>query len=259
MKLVFWNIRKSVDIKPVVALIDKVAPDLLFLAECTGEVINGLKRHFLFVNSPLNTKVKCFNVSQHISCHCFMEARDRLSFYRIESTLLTCVIGALHLISKNHADTFSQLQESVDYSKIINRMESENGQNTILVGDFNMNPFDVGMVVPQAFNSVCSLEIAAKITRTVQKTKYSYFFNPSWKIFGGDEHGVYGSYYFNSPGGNHSFHWNNFDQALIRPQLLAKYDYDFQLLHSIVEFDITKKKASYSDHYPFMLELRNKE
>ena len=260
MKLVFWNINKQVDIPPVVALIDKVCPDLLFLAECTDEVIEGLQeQNNHFVNSPpfVNPKVKCFNVSRRISCDCIKEAGDRLTFYRVKSESLKCVIGALHLISKNQSDEAFQLAESMQHIQSINQMESENGQHTILVGDFNMNPFDAGMVVPHAFNSVCSPEIAGKLTRTVQKAKYGYFFNPSWKIFAGDGSGVYGSYYFSSPGGNRSFHWNNFDQALIRPQLLTEYDCDFQLLHPVVGFDITKANK-YSDHYPFMLELRRK-
>jgi exonuclease III len=261
MKLVFWNIRKQDDVKPVVDLIDKVRPDLLFLTECTDTAISSLRKQgCLFVNSPpvINTKVKCFNVSQRVACHCIMEAGERLTFYRVEFTSLNCVIGALHLISKNHAGETFQLTESLRHIQSINQMESDNGQNTIMIGDFNMNPFDAGMVVPQAFNSVCSPDIAGKMTRTVQQKKYGYFFNPSWKVFGGDEQGVYGSYYFSSPGGDRSFHWNNFDQALIRPQLLTEYDCDFQLLHPFVEFDITRKNK-YSDHYPFMLELRSKK
>ena len=263
MKLVFWNILKNTDFGPVLALIDKVSPDLLFLAECTNEVIDGLqKQDCLFVHSPpvMDTKVKCFHVSRHVACRCIREAGERLTFYRAETKYLSCVIGAMHLISKNNADETFQLSESLRHIQSVNQMESEHGQNTILVGDFNMNPFEAGMVVPQAFNSVCSPVIAKKMTRTVQKVKYSYFFNPSWKIYGGDDRDVFGSYYYDSPGGNHSFHWNNFDQALIRPQLLTKYDCDFQLLHPFVEFDLTKKqKTSYSDHYPIMLELRSKK
>jgi len=262
MKLVFWNICKKVDVGPVVDLIDKVRPDLLFLAECTDEVIEGLQeRNNHFVNLPpfaKTTKVKCFNVRQHLSCRCILEAGDRLTFYRIEFESLKCVIGALHLIPMNHTDDFFQVGESTEYLKIIDQMEIENGKHTILVGDFNMNPFDAGMVVPYAFNSVCCPKIACEITRTVQQREYSYFFNPTWKVYDDKGTGVYGSYYYPSPSGKRAFHWNNFDQALIRPQLLAKYECDFQLLHSIVDYDITKTNR-YSDHYPIMLELRSKK
>ena len=261
MKLVFWNINKQLDIQPVVALVDKVCPDLLFLAECPDGMIPEVKKqNWHFVNSPslINTKVKCFNVSRHIACHCIKEAGERLTFYHVESESLKCVIGALHLLPMNHADDYFQCGESTEYLKIIDQMEIENGQHTILVGDFNMNPFDAGMVVPYAFNSVCCPKIAGKITRTVQKREYSYFFNPSWKVYDDKGTGVYGSYYYPSPSGNHAFHWNNFDQALIRPQLLKDYECNFQLLHSVVEYDITKANK-YSDHYPFMLELRSKK
>lgn len=54
-------------------------------------------------------------------------------------------------------------------------------EKTIIIGDFNMNPFDKGMV------SELSLK-ATHCKRTALRTKSNkrYFFNPSWSIYSND-------------------------------------------------------------------------
>lgn len=75
----------------------------------------------------------------------------------------------------------------------------------IVIGDFNMNPFDPGMIANDAFNAV-STKREAKIQRR--------FYNPMWSLFGDQSEGQPGTYYF-AGYGNTIINWNVLDQILL--------------------------------------------
>ena len=55
---------------------------------------------------------------------------------------------------------------------------------TVIVGDFNMNPFEPGMAGILGFQAVMDRRIAQRITRTVDRKEYSFFYNPMWSRLG---------------------------------------------------------------------------
>lgn len=61
--------------------------------------------------------------------------------------LLACV----HLPSKKNLDEISQLQATHNYKRLILERAPAYEHKVIIVGDFNMNPFDAGMVEPHGF------------------------------------------------------------------------------------------------------------
>jgi hypothetical protein len=55
----------------------------------------------------------------------------------------------------------------------------------VLVGDFNMNPFQEGVVAANGLNAVMARRVAARRrTRVVQEREYPFFYNPMWGHFG---------------------------------------------------------------------------
>jgi hypothetical protein len=168
------------------------------------------------------------------------------------------LLGTVHLLSKMNTTPQTQSLEAGEYVRKVRMIEKELQQkNTILIGDFNMNPFEPGMVSASVFNSVCSLDIALKQSRKFQYVDYDYFYNPAWKNYAGVGNEVYGTYYHHSYGMD-EFHWNNYDQALIRPAILQQYRPEFSVLHDKVWFDLRNKNNNISDHYPILLELKEK-
>jgi exonuclease III len=168
------------------------------------------------------------------------------------------LLGTVHLLPKNHASSDTQSLEAKDYVREVRLVEKDEQQkNTILIGDFNMNPFDPGMISASTFNSVCSPAIALKRCRTFQWESYDYFFNPTWKNYAGVGKDIYGTYYHHSCGAD-EFHWNNFDQALVSPSILQQYNPEFSILHDVLRFDLRKENNGISDHYPILLELKEK-
>jgi len=157
-----------------------------------------------------------------------------------------------------------QQEDAQFYMQKVKKIEEnwkDKTQNTILIGDFNMNPFDPGMVCTRSFNSVCSLDIAKKMRcRKIKDSGeiFTYFYNPSWKIYAdAGNHDVHGTYYYDRCKSG-QFHWNNLDQALLRPSILESYNHRFEVLYDTLNFDLRKENNGVSDHYPIMLEILEK-
>ncbi|MEN5102307.1 hypothetical protein [Stenotrophomonas sp. TWI809] len=130
------------------------------------------------------------------------------------------ILGLAHLPSKLHSDDFDQLHNAMYFrSSIEEGEESFRHQNTIAMGDFNMNPFDPGMISAGGLNAVPCAEIAKKINRTVNGKVHDFFYNPTWNLLG-DFNQPTGSYYHASPS-HLSHYWNMLDQVVLRPSIAS--------------------------------------
>ena len=141
----------------------------------------------------------------------------------------------------------------------IRRVEDEIGNyHTLLVGDFNMNPFDSGMVAAQHFHAVMTKLQARGERRTVQAEQYRYFYNPMWGNFGDRTDGPAGTYYLSSSKPIQYF-WNIYDQVLLRPALMDHLTELEVLTHDGVEPLVTSgglpQKNGGSDHLPLLFRL----
>jgi Endonuclease/Exonuclease/phosphatase family. len=271
MKIVFWNINKNENLAVIQKLVEKTTPDLLFLAECPKDFALKIKRKIIpeirppYIPPNSKPKIRGFSISSNCQTNCIEVSNNRLIFYSIREGEMLLLLGTVHLIDKRNHNDFSQYRQACAIVSDVKKIESawqKKTSDTILIGDFNMNPFDPGMVVGDAFNSVCSEQIAQKRPRKVNKEKYTYFYNPSWKIYAGVGNCVHGSYYYHSCKSG-EFHWNNFDQVLLRPSILNKYHHTFEVLHDVLGFDLrdgNKTKGNkISDHYPIMLTIEEKK
>ena len=127
----------------------------------------------------------------------------------------------LHLPSKLHLSEDDQLLRAANLREVIERVEVEVGHsNTLVLGDFNMNPFDKGMVSAHGLNSVPAASTAGKGTRTIDGRAYGFFYNPSWNLLG-DRNRPPGTYYHRSPSVL-SHYWNTLDQVLLRPAIATR-------------------------------------
>jgi hypothetical protein len=83
--------------------------------------------------------------------------------------LINILIAITHFPSKLFWDEDSQSIECIDLANSIKEAEMEVGHSrTILVGDFNMNPFETGLVSAAGLHAVMSRKIAEKNKRIVQ-------------------------------------------------------------------------------------------
>ena len=154
-----------------------------------------------------------------------VEETDRVTIRHLTPAGLTDIILAIvHLPSKLYWDDASQAAECCELSRVLRDVEGRlNHSRTVLVGDLNMNPFEDGVVGANGLHGVMSRQIAGGGSREVQHRQYPFFYNPMWSLFGDETPGPPGTYYF-ANGTHKVFFWNMFDQVLVRPDLLDRFD-----------------------------------
>lgn len=186
---------------------------------------------------------------------------DRLTIRHLQlPNAIDILLVIVHFPDKRNWKGESQSAESTELSKAIRDAERRIGHTrTVLVGDLNMNPFEAGMVNASGFNGVMSRKIAEKGERRVYRS-YPFFYNPMWSLLGDASPGPPGTYYY-AKAEHYNIYWNMFDQVLIRPNLLSRFNNaDLQILVSDGErsllspTDIPDAK-NVSDHLPLIFRL----
>ncbi len=173
------------------------------------------------------------------------------------------LVGGIHFPSKLNYDGLSQLQIAMEYVREIESIETlKDNRNTIIFGDFNMNPFDEGMIEPSAFNATLSEIEAKKISKEFHYKKYNYFYNPMWGFLGDRNYlsGIRklpGSFYYKK-----APYWNVYDKVIMRPQIIDIFDFSsLEIIDSLgdeklVDTNFMIKNKIYSDHLPLSFKIK---
>lgn len=263
----FWNLNKS----PLEALVAELAvihqADVLILAECeipSYVMLEALNQNpgsmFHLTDSQCEKIVIYARFARELIQQKFESNRltvRRLMFPGSEEVLL----AAVHQPSKLYWSKESQSFECVELASTICSIEKDVGhRRTVLVGDFNMNPFESGIVAANGLNAVMSRNVAARDSRTVQGRDYAFFYNPMWGHFGDAVDGPSGTFYHGSSE-QVAYFWHMFDQVLIRPELLSIFrNEDLKILSrgsekSFLTANGMPDNSVASDHLPILFRL----
>lgn len=269
MNILFWNLNKK-------SLIDELRSisqecDVVVLAESPLSDASVLK--VLNVNRERKFQLP-LNLSTRLKIYVRLNRKAVLSLTDsggVAIRLITPPLGldfilvAVHLPSKLHYSPADHSLLSVRLSNAIYEAESRVGhERTIVIGDFNMNPFEDGLVSADGLHAVMDRSTAMREKRIVQGEERKFFYNPMWSRFGDLTKGPPGTYHY-SNSGQVCFFWNTFDQVLLRPSLL-KY-FREEDLKVITNFNGTNllsvvgkpDKIKYSDHLPIVINLKTEE
>ncbi|MCI0486505.1 MAG: endonuclease/exonuclease/phosphatase family protein [Blastocatellia bacterium] len=222
----FWNINRKPLESAIVSLVIEHEVDVLMLAECEipeGVMLRALnpvgKARFYLTESDCR-KIIIYTRFPRESLDSVLEG-PRLTIRRLISPAQTeILLAVVHFPSKLYWSEESQFSECLKLAQKIRKAEELVGHGrTVLVGDFNMNPFESGLVTASGLHAAMTREIALRKARTVQNEQYPFFYNPMWGRFGDTTEGPPGTYYYPSSE-QKTFFWNMFDQVLLRPDLL---------------------------------------
>ena len=261
MKFLFWNTHKNENINEILSeLIVENDISVVVLAEYTAE-INSLKE-LLYINDA--------EMNQYVTAGCErikilgniknVEPGLQTDHYSIQIINNEIIICGIHLNSQ----IFSQNKEyrEILIERLINDIESTEKEfdlkDTVIVGDFNLNPYDDSCIDARFFHSIPIYEEAKRTKRVVSGREFSMFYNPMWNFLG-DERKPYGTYYYAGSGVRNTY-WNIYDQVIIRPSLKRKFPNESLKI-------ITETKTKYlldanghpdkniSDHLPIIFEI----
>lgn len=228
--LAFWNIAGNVAPATVAAFAHESDADILVLAEngipneTLVRALNlGVTRYYFPDPGPPG-RVTIFtrflpDPSTLVSDYGSVSVRH----YRMPIGDSFLVV-AVHLSSKLWKKAEDQSLGATRIARYIRDAEERVGhQRTILIGDFNMNPFEAGVVGSEGIHGVMNRSVAAGASRVVAGEPCFFFYNPMWSFFGDRGSAAPGTYFYNS-GAEVNYFWNIFDQVLVRPSLLKFLD-----------------------------------
>jgi exonuclease III len=268
LNFLFWNLNGKNLKEEVVNIVLHHDIDVLILAEKgikSSELLLELnqKSNLFSDNYPLSNcdKVQIFSKFDYHFIRS-IEEDTRMSVRRLKLPQFEHInIAALHLFDKIHNDAESQSENASLLAQKIEGFEKKYDDKTIVIGDFNMNPFEKGMVKANGFNAVMSSKLAEKTTRVVNKQTYKFFYNPMWSLYGDVKNNVTGSYYYQNSE-LVAYPWNIFDQLLIRPSLIPNFVKDSLVFldsdgkKSLLTRNGLPNKVKYSDHLPLFFTLK---
>lgn len=277
----FWNISKNHLLDELVCLCHLKSIDFLLLAESTipdDVLISALNQNpapqaLKYHTVPTNTRyIKAYTTYQGPiqdvqidSANNKLIFPDRYVAFSIRFPIAgEILLFALHLPSKREEDTESQFANAIYLSDRIKELEAAQGhQKTLLIGDFNMDPFEGGMAAAHALNAIMDRKQARnKGGRTMSWSEprgCTYFYNPMWGLMGDTSPGPTGTYFYGRGGTVHYF-WHTFDQIILRPELLPYISpKEIEIVERAGPQPLLDAKGyidkSFSDHLPITISL----
>ena len=266
LRFLFWNLNR----KPLEKLVQQIVAahdiDIVVLAEMVTTTQNMAlalnltagRRPFHFFPPNAYEKIYIFgrfqpslirplhDMPRMTVRHLVLPARDSI------------IVAGVHLPSKINLDDGDHALLCGELSRDLADQEDKAGHTrTILLGDFNMNPFDDGVARSRGLNAVMTKAIASRGSRTVQGKERRFFYNPMWNHFGESGPNPPGTHYYKD-----SPHlWNMYDQVLVRPALLDRFvEAELKVLTNIGGLRLLDRHGlpdatAASDHLPLLFAL----
>lgn len=262
MKYIFWNVHKEPNANNYIyKLITQYHPDIVGIAEygTQGKILesqlqnDGMEYSYI---PKIGSRLDLFyrgsaSVIKHAAETKYYTVK-LLPFGRQHQILV--IVHLPSKLYKNNYDNFDILHEMLE--DIDREKEKKKIENVVIMGDFNMNPFEDPMIAATALQAVPSREIAKKGSRIYMDKERIYYYNPMWNFLG-DEKCPMGTYYYQSPR-NQALFWNTFDQFVVSSVLVDRVNTEhIKIINKIGNVSLAKDSGipKTSDHFPVYFEI----
>ncbi len=267
MRLLFWNMNRKDLSEALAGILNGGEYTLIILCEFGGQkgkLLSTVNQQGAFYSwcegsdgrMTALTRLKSFKVTR-IRDEGLVDDNDaRYSFWRLMCHGEPITVCGLHLPAGPHHSTKAKNHLLNRLSRDIGLVEKQEGhERTILLGDFNLNPFDEMVISSEGLHAISSLSEAKRLrSRTVQRETRAFFYNPMWSHMGDRPTEPAGTYYW--PTSVDQYGWQMYDQVLFRPSLMDVFsDFEVDIVTASAENPLTDKhghpdKDRFSDHLP---------
>ena len=172
----------------------------------------------------------------------------------LQEDVLLSVVHGLDKRNNSPAKQELFLQQVV---AALSHFENKVGHDrSIVLGDFNANPFESPVASARGMNAVISRAIAQSDPRRMLNESYPYFYNPMWNLYGDEPRSSAPATYYYRGSDPHELYWHMLDQVLIRPSLLNRFDFSaFDIVTAVRSTELTGARGTpdrtrFSDHLP---------
>jgi hypothetical protein len=263
LRILFWNAHRHDLSSQVTALADDLSVDTIVLAEydgCPYAVLSSLQKQVdSRFNAPFSTSDRFLVFTRWVAPE-FNEVLNSERFsvrkysHRNSSALLAIFHGLDPYNNDIHQRSSFALEKMRDLRKA---MDEHNTKKALVVGDFNLNPFDPVMNQASGFNAMMTKNCVSRGSRRVVGQEYDFFYNPMWSFLGDLSPGSPGSIYYRGRQGQ--FGWNMFDQVLVHHSLISNF-VEVQIINSHASIPLSSPRGHpnpvVSDHFPLLVTLR---
>ena len=253
----------------VCSLAKSTDADIVVLCESTVDGSCTLKR----LQDDVNT---AFNIPKPTSrkrFQCFSR-NPTLDFSQVHSGFRTSVhslnlpslpnslLALVHGVDIQNYDTEERQSFAQSLATELKFVRNDRRTDRLIVmGDFNMNPFDRGMNLAAGLNAMMAKSCVVAGTRKHLGAEYDLYYNPMWSLLGDLSAGPPGTIYDTSRRGPYG--WSMLDQVILSHSLVDILQ-DVQILtstgdHSLIDGNGRPSHKVASDHLPLMLTLRGNE
>jgi endonuclease/exonuclease/phosphatase family metal-dependent hydrolase len=270
LTVLFWNIQKKPLLHRVARIATSQVVDVVLLTECEQTdadllaALNGVGKGPFRCPTRRNDR---FRVACRFPASVFGErytdASRRLSVYELKTQPAEpLLLGLVHLVSPAQwEDRVHRNGAAAEVAGALRQFESKRGHaRTVVVGDFNLNPFDDGLIGVHGFHSLMTRGLARqRDRRLLQGTERPSFFNPMWQFMTDRSPHPSGTVYFEEARPTNPY-WHTPDQVLVRPALVDRL-VEVQVLETdgiVSLLDASSGRpddTNGSDHLPLLFRL----
>lgn len=266
MRFLFWNIKQNLAVISVLnSILIEEDIDVLAIAECESIEASFTNQFcalsgFVKVSNPsgLIDKVIVYHKPSMSRVH-HAHNGQHITVWEVSDPLKHDVYYAVfcHLPSKLYMDEKEQCSFAEDFvQEVVDFENSKPVDSVFICGDFNMNPFEYGMVYSKGFHSIMDKNfVKVKETRKVNQKQCKMFYNPMWRLMGGglnkQPQGTYYRFGYQSV----EYLWHTFDQIILRPSIVNKFDdSELAIITKGISFSLLNAQGKldkrFSDHLP---------
>ncbi len=260
MKIVFWNIGKKNNGMLIKTLLSERDIDIIILSEfeklTNNTEFRKICKQLGYIYTVDSSCEKVSLLYKKNLCLKVFRGEHRFLLFEVNNILNDPIlIAGIHLSAMEIARARRQKEISDLVNYILEEEKELPIDNTLVIGDFNANPFDEELVGHNYFNAVLYEDLMEKESIKWSGIKVKRFYNPILHYIS-ENTKMYGSVYYHEE--NRPLYWNCLDQVIIRKPLL-KYFYAMEYVRKIGDRSLVTAKgivdSRYSDHLPLYVEL----
>ena len=260
LNILFWNLKRNAIEDYIIDCIVENNVDIAVFSEFEGiNLINIEKNLGKMYTRVTNVKGdrKVTLLAKTTFSITIMQPQNRYSLYNVKTAVKDYLLVAVHLEDRRNYEIAQRLNT---IQSLIADIEATEGllkcNNTIVIGDFNANPYDEELLSIYGFNAVLFKTIIDKSDLTNPNSlRRKRFYNPILHYISEDTE-MYGSFYHEK--GYKTPYWHCLDQVLVRKDLANCLNH-VEYLKRINTKDLLKNRIPnrrISDHLPLLVKLQ---
>jgi len=260
MKCIYWNTKGTSNLLSILDIIKQESPDILFLSETLEETLTANVEELNKMEYEHFSNPGCDRIVIIKKKDLELKLGRQSTYYSaLKDDKAKVNIISVHFPSQmfNHIDGLKSFIRDFR-NEIDAKIGSSLSENIMIIGDFNVNPFETPMIDFDGFSASNTINLKGEVSHLERKK--ALYYNPTWLLY--RKNHFPGTKYFKRPSGSsfdileHHF----LDQVVLSFHMSKKLKFEnidvLEKTRGFSFFDTKKNKVTISDHLPLIYEFK---